>query len=267
MPFGLPSQSSLLRSCPMKPSATKSWSTEPTPKFFKFLVIRSEFLDQDSLLSLSETDALAAEMVRDIPRLLSVDPSPLLVARTGFSDQNAVPPERVWMMSALAVHYRLNFGLVVRCLGREYTGAHRDPNAVLRECGPHIDPCDMRQILCILREGCPSTLSCVLPDSKKMGAIRRGNPPSIAENMESVRDTLNKEEKHSHIACFLPWLGVVSPMANVSSQGMVIKPGHDPRLVWDGTTKREETDIVMNDYIPLDDESPITFGRTLGDFI
>ena len=37
-------------------------------------------------------------------------------------------------------------------------------------------------------------------------------------------------------------------------------------MVWDATTKLEPDEIVMNDYIPIIAEPPITFGRTLNDF-
>ena len=48
---------------------------------------------------------------------------------------------------------------------------------------------------------------------------------------------------------------------------MVLKPGSDPRLVWDGSTKLLWDDIVMNDIIPLEDEADITFGRVKPDYL
>ena len=51
---------------------------------------------------------------------------------------------------------------------------------------------------------------------------------------------------------------------------MVVKedvPPEDSCLVWDGTTKLEAEDIVMNNVVPLQNEAPITFGFVLMAFM
>ena len=40
----------------------------------------------------------------------------------------------------------------------------------------------------------------------------------------------------------------------------MLKIGSDPHIVWDGSTKLEPDDVVMNDNVPLDLEVPTTFG-------
>ena len=47
---------------------------------------------------------------------------------------------------------------------------------------------------------------------------------------------------------------------------MIIKKGKSPRLVWDGSTKLEPDDIVMNDIVPLEKEAIATFGRVKNDY-
>ena len=39
-----------------------------------------------------------------------------------------------------------------------------------------------------------------------------------------------------------------------------MKEGKNPRLFWDGTTKRASKDEMMNDITPISNEAPITFG-------
>ena len=34
------------------------------------------------------------------------------------------------------------------------------------------------------------------------------------------------------------------------------------RVVWDGSTKLEPLDVVMNDYTPIDNEPEVTFGTS-----
>lgn len=135
----LPTQSELIKSCRMKPSKDKAWCTEATPKYLLFLVINSGFLDDETSSSVAKVGIIADVMIRTIPTLKSIDPTPLLEARFDYECQQEIPVMRVGMLSALAIHYRLNFGLVVRCLAREYTGAHRDPVALEMEIGPHIE--------------------------------------------------------------------------------------------------------------------------------
>ena len=52
-----------------------------------------------------------------------------------------------------------------------------------------------------------------------------------------------------------------SPYCRHTSQGIVLKEGKDPRVVWDGTTKSAPHFVVMNDITTVDDEAPITFGE------
>ena len=44
-------------------------------------------------------------------------------------------------------------------------------------------------------------------------------------------------------------------------QTVVMKPGKNDRLVWDGTTTLLALDIVMNQVTPVNREAPITFGH------
>ena len=50
-----------------------------------------------------------------------------------------------------------------------------------------------------------------------------------------------------------------------TAQGMVMKDDKG-RVVWDGSTKFEPLDVVMNDYTPVDNEPEVTFGTAKRDF-
>ncbi|KAL7526106.1 hypothetical protein ACHAXR_001323, partial [Thalassiosira sp. AJA248-18] len=165
-------------------------------------------------------------------------------------------------MTACAVHYGLDFGLVVRYLGHEYTGESRNLELIKDECGPHIEPEDLAQIIRILTKGCPAELNYEMPYEMKMRMLRRGNQKSVLENDKEVRATMNKEEKHCHVVPFISFVVRFAYTGHHVSQGMVLKLGKDPRLVWDGSTKLLPDDIVMNDIVPLLEESNITFGRS-----
>ena len=156
---------------------------------------------------------------------------------------------------------RMDFGRVVRFLNNEYVGKHRDREKVHRDLSPHIRKDDMDQIDRILFQGCPAQLQYELPREHKLRMMRRGNQKSVLENMEEVKSTMNKEERYSHIIPFLSFFCRFSNQAHHVPQGMVIKKGKKPRIVWDSSTKEEPDDIVMNDIVPLERESDMTFCR------
>ena len=46
-----------------------------------------------------------------------------------------------------------------------------------------------------------------------------------------------------------------------TAQGMVTKDDKG-KIVWDGSTKFEPLDVVMNDYTSVDNEHEVTFGTS-----
>ena len=53
----------------------------------------------------------------------------------------------------------------------------------------------------------------------------------------------------------------MAPNMRHTAQGVVMKDGKG-RVVWDGSTKLEPLDVVMNDYTPTDNEPEVTFGTS-----
>lgn len=261
-----PSAAKLYKSAPMPPSTEKSWSSEACFDNAAFFLVRDGWLGEHDLASLAKLDPEYEAMVESVPILKRVDFSSLTEERLGFADQTEISHERVIQLTACAVHYGLDFGRVVRYLNNEYTGMHRDLPKLESEIGPHIDPDDMNHIRRILSSGCPAQLKYELPREHKMRMLRRGNQKSLMENMDEVKATMNKEEKHSHVVPFMSFVCRFCNTAQSVPQGMSIKAGSISRLVWDGSTLIYADDIVMNDIIDTDLEAPITFGRTKQDF-
>ena len=97
---------------------------------------------------------------------------------------------------------------------------------------------------------------------KKMTLLWQGNQKSVLDYPDIVQKTLKKEERYIHVAPFPSWVARFSWTAHHVPQGMVMKEGKNPRLVWDGTAKRDAKDEMMNDITPISSEAPITFGST-----
>ena len=181
-----PSAAQLYISSPLPPKAGLSWSAEPCFDNAAFFLVRDGWLEEEDLLTLAKVDAEYESMTRLVPTLKEVDFSSLAQPRLEYADQHEIDHERVIKLTACAVHYGLDFGLVVRFLGHEYVGASRDVAAVQAEIAQHISPEDMAQITRILTFGCPAELNYELPIKQKIRMLRRGNQKSVLMNHEEV---------------------------------------------------------------------------------
>ena len=257
-----PSAATLYKQSNLKQDVKQGGCTEASFENAAFFMVRDGLLDEDSLSIMSQLNPYYGAMVRMIPILKGVDFSDLQGPRTGYALQKEIDFNRVIKLTALAVHYGLDFGRVVRYLGHEYTAVHRDVARLRAAVGPYVDQADMDQMVRILTSGCPAEFQQELPREHKLRMIRRGNQPSVLQNDAEVRSTMNKEEKHSHIVPFLSFICYFAHTAQHVPQGMVIAMGKDPRIVWDGSTKLEPDDIVPNDVTPTEHEPPVTFGKS-----
>jgi hypothetical protein len=146
-------------------------------------------------------------------------------------------------------------------MGGEYTGYYRDVKATLLAVRPYITAEDYNHIERILLDGCPAELKFTEPLSNKLEMIRRGNSKSFNDHPELVKKAMNKEDRYSHLVPIDEDICRVSAYLRHTTQTVVMKPGKNDRLVWDGTTTLLALDIVMNQVTPVNREAPITFGH------
>ncbi len=111
----------------------------------------------------------------------------------------------------------------------------------------------------ILLNGFPAKLNFKEPLSIKIEMIERGNSKSFNNNTALVLETMNKEDRYSHLIPLDKIMCHFSPFCCHTTQTMVIKAGKSDRLCWDGLTTIKATDIVMNQITPITCEAPITF--------
>ena len=79
-----------------------------------------------------------------VPTLMTVDFQSLRTPRLDYASQDTIPPHRIKQMASYAIHYGLDFDLVARFLGGEYTGATRDIHGTLSKIAPHVAPEDIK---------------------------------------------------------------------------------------------------------------------------
>ena len=137
---------------------------------------------------------------------MTVDFQSLRTPRLDYASQETIPPNRIKQMASCAIHYGLDFGLVARFLGGEYTGATRDIHGTLSEIAPHVEPEDIKQIQRVLYQGCPSELVFEESRTNKITLLRRVNQRSVSDHPQIFHNTINKEERYSHVAPFPSWM-------------------------------------------------------------
>jgi len=152
--------------------------------------------------------------------------------------------------------------MVIRYLKGEYVGENRDVNQILSEVSPFIDETDATHIKRILTQGCPSKLSFEETMIMKASIIQKGNQATFKMHPEAVTKTMNKEDRHSHLLPVKLWILHFLPWCRHTAQGMQIKPGKNPHVIFDASTKSHPHEIVLNDMTTTEFEAIITFGAS-----
>ena len=190
-----------------------------------FFMVREGVMSKQELATLRLVSKHFKAMVDDVPRLADVDFTSLQQRRVNYAEQEEIQEQRVERLSAAAVYYGLDFGLVTHYLGHEFTGKWRNVEVIMQRVSPLIDPQDAEHIKRILTEGCPAEFDFEEEHDNKMLFLERGNEPSVEQNQAVVQKTLNEEERNNHIIPFFGWLVFFSACAHHVPQSMLAKPG------------------------------------------
>ena len=203
-----------------------------------------------------------ASFIPNIVRWLKIDFSSLRDTRYDYESQSKISTHRVEMASAAMVHFGMDPGKFVRWMGGEYTGNSRDVSQILSDVKDHILPSDYDHLKRILMQGCPSRFCFDEDLHNKQIMMNRGNSKSFVEHPDLVNKTMNKEDRYSHVIPLHQDILKLSPYCRHTTQTLVIKPGKNPRICWDASTKRSPDEIVLNEVTSTENEAIITFGNT-----
>jgi hypothetical protein len=203
-------------------------------------------------------------------KMRDVDFSSLLEEDLNYAEQTEISRRTVYLMTACLVFYNLDYGLVLRFLGGEFTAEWRNVAAVLVAVAPYVTSEDLDHIARILdaRDASPFEFTMHESNENKMAFLRHGNGRSVNENMPDVTKTLTKEVRNHHLMTFMRWTVYASPNGHHVPQEYIApkKPVTDDappkkgRFVWNGTLKWLASLITMNEASTTRNEAPITFG-------
>ena len=264
IPTSYPTISQLVRGCSMKPSMNHQYRVKDLKLdhvIIKLIKSSKSFLTDEDITNLSEVDSLYREMISDVAELKNLDFCTLREPRLGYAEQTEIQSSRVDMATACAVHYSLHPGMVIRYIKGEYVGENRNVLKILNDISSHVDETDTAHIKRILTQGCPSRLNFEETSDMKASIIKKGNQVTFRMHPEIVTKTMNKEDRHSHVLPVKLWVLHFSPWCRHTAQGMLIKPGKNPRVIFDASTKSHPHEVVLNDMTSTEFEANITFGR------
>ena len=246
-------------------SIRRSYMAEATLEHGLFFCVRDGWLDHDEMKTVSLLHKDFAEMVRQVPAMLNLDFSELREPRTDYMQQTSIDDRRVRLMTACLVHYGMDYGLVMRYLGGEYTAVWRDVGATLSKIKGKVSTADYNHIQRILMLGVPADFNYYETAKNKTRFLNRGNSATLDKYKKQVEETINKEERNHHIIPFQKWTVRMSAWGHTVPQTFRYKDGKG-RLIWDGTSQELWDDVTMNMISRIDAEAEITFGETFSRF-
>lgn len=225
-------------------------------------LLASDFLDHEQYEVLAQVNK---RFNRLIPKHLywkSVDVSSLLEPRWDYSEQTEIQQDRVDMASALFIRFGGDPEKLIRICAQEYMLANLEREKILDAVKDKISDDDWAHLKRILFDGCPAEFHFDESRASRSQAFSRGNHSSYRRNPEKTAKAMNKEDKYSHVLPIDEDVAILSPYTRHTPQSCVDKTGKSFRVVWDGSTRKQWNDTMLNDVTPSDKEPHITFGET-----
>ena len=255
-----PTNANLVRNCKnMKPSLGQQYRVSNLHFRDVFVsVLLCDYFSPEDLRALTCLTKTFSDAVPDMVHLKHIDYRDLLDPRLDYLAEKSIDSHRTDMATACLMHYGMDPGMLVRYMQLEYTAESHGPTF---ELYAHvIDPLDLSHMRRIMQQGCPAVFDWYEGSENKMNQLARGNQVSFDAHPDIATKTLVKENKFSHLIPTRNWAIEFSPYMRHTPQGMVVKEGKNPRVVWDGSTKRSPFEFVLNEITNNDFEAAITFG-------
>jgi len=175
-PSSLPTQRTLVRDLPYKPTLNHSYRVSNLSFDSVALpLLASGMLDCNALTALRRVTSRHSELVELYLRLVHVELSPIFNPREGYAEQVHLYIDRIDMASALFIHYGGDPGKVVRALNQEYLRSSLDRKGILARVKGLVSEDDYWRMQRILFTGCPSHLVFEETNEERLQWFYKGN--------------------------------------------------------------------------------------------
>ena len=230
-----------------QPDTDHSVTQEACAETTIFLSIKSGYFDTVSLANLCASHVLIAHMARQITALETYDFRWLQNTDTQWVSQTTPSVERRRAMTACLFHYNLDVSLLMRYLGGNYTGAHRNVQATAQYLLDNgIDDDLVHHYIRIMTVGCPRIMNADISRENALLYWRMGNNPSVEKNLPSVKKTMNKDDKNKFVISIPSWLWRFIPHLFATPQHLHQKPGKKDRMIFDAKYMHTPDSISVN---------------------
>ena len=212
-----------------------------------FLLLKSGYLDKESTEKLCTTHPLVDHLERTVATLKDYDFGWLRRTDEKWASQIEIEDESKKAMLACLCHYDLDVSLLMRFLGGNYVGAHRDVERTVLTLQQHNIPDELiahyRRVMTV---GCPRIFNTTITRENALKYWRAGNNPSINKHLDQVLTAMNKEHKHKFVAALPSWMWRFIPHLFITPQHNHVAEGKKDRLIYDAAFQHDAESVPIN---------------------
>jgi hypothetical protein len=246
-----------------RPDINHSFHQIPCFETTAIHIIKSGFLAPSDLVSLTSAHELMGHLSASVVAYARYDFRWIREYNLDWSNQASIDPDRQIALTAALFHFELDVSLLMRYLGRNYTGEYRDVVATVKILRQHCIPEELiRKYKRVLLTGCPNHFVAETTRENMLLHWRRRNGPTIDRKLDQVRKTMNKEDKNNFVIPLPHWITRFVPHLFLTPQHILEKPGKKDRQIFDGSKRYTPTSTPLNRMTstPLGSEDDCLFG-------
>ena len=143
-------------------------------------------------------------------------------------------------------YYDMDVSLVMRFLSNNYTGEHRNVTQIVDRIRPFVDDDLLLHFERVMLSGCPNKMVSETSRENALLYWRKGNNPSIKNNLKKVMNTMNKEERNNFVIPLPSWLARYVPHLFFTPQHNLVKPGKKDRLIFNAAERPTMDAVPVN---------------------
>ncbi len=259
----LPSKSALRLTAFGRSDPDHSFTQEASFETCLLPLLKSGYLSAPDTYSLLDTHPLVSHLATSYVSLRSLDFRGLRDYNPDWATQTHIPPLKQYAMLACLFHYDLDTSLLMRFLGNNYTGAHREISAIVSVLRVHkIDPILIDKYVRVMLTGCPNRFVAETSRANALLHWRMRNHPSIDKKLPQVQASMNKEDRNNFVIPLPHWIARFTPHLFFTPQHILEKPGKKDRQIFDASRRYTpwSTPINMMTSTRQGSEEPCLFG-------
>lgn len=152
----LPTPAQLLSKGFSKSTKHHSFTQSAAFETITFFVLKSDYLGAHVTAGLWVTHPLLNHMATMIPYYQNYDLTWLKNPQPQWTSQEKISAEKAKACMACLFHYDINVSLVMEYLGGNYTGEHRNVEAIIQQIKSHVSPYLLDHFRRVMTTRCPN---------------------------------------------------------------------------------------------------------------